>query len=366
VYKYLKDEQYYIDRYDLHTIETCLDYYNGIKKKLKKEKATEEFKKLNEKEFDREANKTASCVVNMIKAKRYERKKDVIQGWKEKDEKDQEKFDNAVAPQGVLCKECFSPTRVILKELDNLPKEGSKVLFFFECTKCKKRQAIYEDGTEHHHEKIKCPECSYTLNEKSTYTKDILTTIYSCPNCSYKSKETYDFSESEKESRNREARERKLLEEYREEFCVDDETGERILNFFELVSNIGKELDEKRRKDKDPLIQQARKLKKLTVAQLRKLIVEDLEKEGYTDMKFGKPEIGKYVIVDFSVLETKDDMEEYDSQRILKKLISKLLKDTNWRLMSDGISYRLGILTGRLKAYEREEDLVEILKKRKK
>jgi hypothetical protein len=30
-----------------------------------------------------------------------------------------------------------------------------------------------------------------------------------------------------------------------------------------------------------------------------------------------------------------------------------------------GTHYRLGILTGRLKAYEREEDLVEILKRKK-
>jgi hypothetical protein len=66
------------------------------------------------------------------------------------------------------------------------------------------------------------------------------------------------------------------------------------------------------------------------------------------------------------VLETKDNRNEYDSQRILKKIIRGLLKDTNWRLMSEGINYRLGILTGRLKAYEREEDLIKILRIRNK
>jgi hypothetical protein len=45
----------------------------------------------------------------------------------------------------------------------------------------------------------------------------------------------------------------------------------------------------------------------------------------------------------------------------LKKLIKGVLEDTNWRLMSDGVQYRLGILTGRLKAYEREEDLTTII-----
>ncbi len=32
------------------------------------------------------------------------------------------------------------------------------------------------------------------------------------------------------------------------------------------------------------------------------------------------------------------------------------MRETNWRLMSDGISYRLGYLNGRLRAYEGEED----------
>jgi hypothetical protein len=51
----------------------------------------------------------------------------------------------------------------------------------------------------------------------------------------------------------------------------------------------------------------------------------------------------------------------------LKKLIQKALEDTNWRLMSEGISYRLGYLKGRLRAYESEEDLKKlVLQKAKK
>ena len=47
----------------------------------------------------------------------------------------------------------------------------------------------------------------------------------------------------------------------------------------------------------------------------------------------------------------------------LTRLIKKHLADTNWRLMSDGINYRLGFLSGRLRAYEREEDLLKLVKK---
>ena len=364
--KYLKDEQHYIDRYDLHTIEECLGYYRNIRDGLEKKKDSKEFGKFSRKEFDKEVNKTASYIINILKAKRYERKKEVIQEWKERDRKIQERFDNAVPPEGILCKRCSYLTEVFSKDLQNPYEENSRILFLFECPKCKKRQAIYDDGTEWKLEKQKCPKCNHSLDEKSTYTKDILTTVYSCLNCSYKNKETYDFKKSEKENKEREARERKLLAEYREEFCVNDEVGKNMLRAYEFLSKLYDEYKEKERRKEDPIIQQIQKLKKLTVIQLKKLIEESLERTGYADLKFGKPEISKYVIIDFSVLEAKDDRKEYDSQRILKKIISKLLKDTNWRLMSDGISYRLGILTGRLKAHEKEEELVEILRKRKK
>lgn len=86
-----------------------------------------------------------------------------------------------------------------------------------------------------------------------------------------------------------------------------------------------------------------------------------MEKAGYKGLKFWKPEMGQYVIIDFSVNETKDDRQESDSISTLKKLIKSILEDTNWRLMIEGINYRLGILTGRLKAYEKEEDLIKIV-----
>lgn len=37
--QYLKDEQYYIDLYDLHTIEECLDWYFRIKNGLEEKRS---------------------------------------------------------------------------------------------------------------------------------------------------------------------------------------------------------------------------------------------------------------------------------------------------------------------------------------
>lgn len=75
--------------------------------------------------------------------------------------------------------------------------------------------------------------------------------------------------------------------------------------------------------------------------------------------------MGRDVYVGFSCLDNKSDREDYDSRKTLKKLVDKALIDTNWRLMSDGISYRLGYLNGRVKAYEGEEALKELVMKNK-
>lgn len=76
--------------------------------------------------------------------------------------------------------------------------------------------------------------------------------------------------------------------------------------------------------------------------------------------------MGRDVFIGFNCLDSKSDREDYDSRKALEKLIKKTLEHTNWRLMSDGISYWLGYLNGRLRAYEREEDLKELVMKTRK
>ena len=87
-----------------------------------------------------------------------------------------------------------------------------------------------------------------------------------------------------------------------------------------------------------------------------------LEKEDYIQLEFSQPEIGQYVIISFTVQDKKSKREEYNSKNELKKLVNKTLYNTNWRLMSEGVDYRLGILSGRLKGLEREEDLIKSVK----
>ncbi len=116
-------------------------------------------------------------------------------------------------------------------------------------------------------------------------------------------------------------------------------------------------------KDKDPIYQKARQLKKLTVTELENLLSKSLEKEKYVNLSFDKPEIDRYVIIPFTVQEFDKKRSERESENTVRKVIKQTLEKTNWRLMTEGLTYRLGYLSGRLKGYEREEDLVDLLKK---
>src|SRR5690606_22422525 len=57
--------------------------------------------------------------------------------------------------------------------------------------------------------------------------------------------------------------------------------------------------------------------------------------------------------------------KDYESSNNLQKILKEALEGTNWRLVSNSLSYRLGYVSGQLKGYEREEDILEILGKKK-
>ena len=63
-------------------------------------------------------------------------------------------------------------------------------------------------------------------------------------------------------------------------------------------------------------------------------------------------------MVEFNAVDSESGRREYDSRQTLKKLIQDSLLGYNWRLMSEGVSYRMGFLSGRLKGIEKESDLV--------
>jgi len=359
-YRYLKDKQYYIDQYDLHTIEECLDYYWHIKDGFAKDRL--KFKDYTDKQFNTEVHKVASYTVNAIKGERYRHKKETIAKLIDRDSRMQELYDIVQYPKGITCIICHSPTKVISKDLYDAYEDTARMLFTFECVKCKKRQAHFENGQEWHYEPPRCPKCHAPLESKLKDKNEVLTTTYTCPRCEYKKKEAYDFKKSRQEREAKEKRDRKLLDEYRAEFCLDDTTGPEYILSMDRIIAFSKEMKATEEKEKDPVYQKAMKLKKLSVIELEKLLSPILEKNKYIRLSFDKPEIERYVVVPFTVQEADAKRDVRESVYDLKGLIRKALEGTNWRLTSEGASYRLGYIYGKLKGYEQEEDLIKIVK----
>jgi hypothetical protein len=106
------------------------------------------------------------------------------------------------------------------------------------------------------------------------------------------------------------------------------------------------------------------KLNKLTIVDLEKLLTNVLKKANYQKLSFSSPEINQFIYVPFTLQDADTSRRANISTSTLEKLLKTTLENTNWRLV-DGISYRLGFLSGRLKGFEREEDLVKLYEKMK-
>lgn len=363
--EYLKQEQVYVDRYDLGTIKSCLKYYQALHKELPK--VLENSKK--DKELTEEKAKTdwlrmMNIVVYTIKTERFKTKKETINDWMNSDREKQEKLDNA-EPGEFYCKDCGILLENTFKELYDRNEQDLKVLFMYDCPKCKKREAYFDDGTEYESKPTLCDKCGseIIIDLNIDDKKDVTTWTYNCTGCDYKETKVDDHKKWKKEREAEETKNKELLEKFRNDFCFTEEEGNRAVSWFEGVKNLVDDMREREKKEKDPVFQKAKSLNKLKVVEVRKLLKEHLEKAGYIDLQFEKPEMGRIVAVPFIVQDEKADREKYDSEKQLKKLINNALEETNWRLMSDGVHYRVGYLSGRLRCYESDEEMTDFLKK---
>lgn len=362
-YVYLKPKQHYVDLYDLGTIKDCLRYYQRLYSELPKRIKTTKNKSTSEEDIRKDWLKLMNMVIVSIKAERFKHKEETVNAWEEQDRQKQERFDRT-EPSEIYCDNCNILMEEIHKDLRDGDEKNLQVLFMYNCPKCNKRKAYYDNGKPYDSKPTLCEKCgseidvSIKINDK----KNTTTWTYKCTNCDYKKVEVDDHKKWKKEQKEKEEKDKVLLTKFRKDFVFSEEEGKEVLHGFEKMKDINKMFMKDEEKKKDPAYQKAMCLKKLKVVELNKLLKEAILKEGYIDLQFEKPSMERFVAVPFIVLEEKVDREEYDSKVQLKKLIEKTLEPTNWRLMSEGISYRVGYLSGKLRCYETNEDLINILK----
>lgn len=370
-FQYLNSQQHYEDRYDLGTIRECLrqlEMIDGIGEKLRVEP---KFKKYPESEHEKNMGIFRGRFIFVIKASRYKNRASTIEEWMEADRVKQDKQDNTPVPKAD-CPDCgTSMTEDGLHHLVDWDDDKPlRVLFTFKCKKCNKRHGVYDDGEFYVSKSDFCPDCKEELEVKSNRKGKVITTHYKCKSCGYSNKDIYDLKKRdeehkqwEKEQAQKELEDKQLLEKYRAEFCLNDKEGKEYVESLEALE-VAQEVKAEVLAEMDtPAHEKLLSVNKISITNLETLVNTALEKSGFTRLSFGNPDMDRYVLVPFTVQEAKPKRRDRESVSDLYNLLKKALKDTNWRAPKDMISYRLGFLTGKLKGYELEDDLLKLFGK---
>ena len=363
MYTHLKEHKYYEDLYDKFTIEDARrgmvyydDFYTEFEGKLPKGE-----------KLDKPGNAFLLNVFYMETVgnellDRYEKRDTKIIEWMARDEAKDEQIADARLTEEPYCHHCSKQgLRITDKSLMHRDEtynidDPEEVLFMLHCPHCDKNSAFWEDGTAWKVKPTVCPKCQSEVTHKTTKTKKAITITYTCKSCGHSFKDKMDISIKEEKPD-------PDFDSDRVHFCLEDkEFRDRLFKMredFRGMAELGKKLKE--REDNKHIYDAVKEMKKPKIAKLVPLLAPVLEKAGYIEFHLDKPEMGRDVYVGFSCLDNKSEREDYDSRKTLKKLVDSALSDTNWRLMSDGIAYRLGYLNGRVKAYEGEEALKELV-----
>lgn len=366
MYTYLKDRQHYEERYDDITVTKCRsgerivnDTFTMMEKKLSKKELTDKLPG-----WYLHYSLYYFWLVESAAAERAENREAAIAKWMAEDEKKDERLASARVPGSTYCRTCGKDIRVISK--DYMHRDGHKndnIPIMLECDSCNKRTAFWEDGTEWEGAKHECEKCGGHTTSKHTKKFGVITWTETCQKCKHVKTEALDLSDTKSEPEPVDP----YLELDRKRFVFDKDMMfkyQQKLNH--LVRRAKLHAREQDKVEHVDIYDAIRQVKKLKIAQLKELLEPIFTKNGYSDFKLGDPQIGREVSLDFSCLDTKDDREEYQSKKTLHKAIDKALIETNWRLMSSGVSYRLGYLTGSLRAYESEEELKKLVEQHMK
>jgi len=359
--KYLKSKQHYIDQYDRLTIEDCRrreNFHNNFE-------SQEKYKGKVNKKLNRAVSDMALHYdLLYTTVVRYKNKEKRIQEWINDDALKDELYENAESPKGIKCLRCQSFVIESSKILyDHFDDSEDKVLFMYDCpNECLPHRAFFNDGEEYKSKPSLCPKCNSKIerNHDRVEGKKIITTD-TCPECNHVEVDEMELGVKEKDKSDPD------YEKDRERFCLSGKKLQDSLEEKMQLEQIREFMDKRKEKEehKDEY-EEVEKMKKLTVASLEELLKPLCEKAKYVKFQLGTPDMGKDFIISFTAHDADSERIDRSSSHHLQKIIKSAIGDTNWRLMSDGISYRMGILSGRLRAYEKENDLLKLVLNKKK
>ena len=352
--KHLKSHQEYIDQYDRLTFTRCREVEESHKNNDHNPIVQQNGEDINLQPL---LNAFNEIRLYFLTGQYYEEKEATIRKWEEEDKKRDELYESAQPPENISCLACGRLMFVGTKSFDLGDKDTpDRIMFFFECPlKHLPMRMLYNTGEEYMVKPSLCSKCKSSVNEEHSKTAVGISIKRSCKNCSHIEIEEIDFSVKEKIPDINFAKDR-------ERFCLSEEEGKKFIMGKTSRDNMARLADEWKEKDsKKVLYDKVAQIKKLKIVELEELLAPLFEKNNYVKFHIKDPETGRDLFVPFIVYDADEKREERYSVQNIQRLIKKALNGTNWRLMNEGVKYRLGMLEGRFRAYEREEDLLKLV-----
>lgn len=362
--QYLREEQYYIDLYDLMTIKHCLHHMETMQSVYAKMNSAKELNHMSDSEKTTQFDMLFDKYMAKILLNEYNGKEKLIAQWIERDRKRQDLEDNTPAPPNVLCDNCGAKMKATSHNLHSGLDEADRVIFFFNCSKCKARKAVFENGEKREHKPDLCKKCGAELEHNLKFEGDIETWSTTCTGCDFKEVEVTNTKDEDAEREKQRKADQDLLAKYRDKFCLTKEKAEEIANSFEEIAFANEVYEFELQKYDDPSYELELNVKKLSIVELETLLNKELQKTKFDKLKLKEPVFTHFVDVTFTTQDYNTQRRESESTWELRKLINKTLETTNWRLHSNNVSYRMGYLTGQLRGYDSDEDIRKLLVKK--
>lgn len=340
-YQYLKERLYYEDLYDRFTVERAL----RLEKSIMESTSTDG---LNPKVVESYKPIMLQVCLYALTGERYRERNTTIQEWLEKDRRRDERYENAQEPHEVRCKFCDKSMEMFDKSLQT-GLDPERIVFLYRCGECGVGKKVYEHGEVIDMIPWKCPQCSKKLSITNKKTPRKITSTYLCSFCGYKHVTVLDLTPVKPEVTDPEKEKQYRIDKDR--FCLSDKNGQEYIRQMVGIEALNEICKQKKESYKCPPV------KELTISQVEKLLKKELHQHGYTKLSFGEPRMGRDVVIDFR-LRDETDRVAYDSRKALKKLLNEILTGTNWKLMNEGVDYRVGLLKGRLRTLEKESQYI--------
>jgi len=356
-YQHLKDRSHYEDMYDKFTVDWCRRFEEP--RPISDEELKD--KELSFSQIQWLHDLSTDWLLFQEAGNRFLRREETIQEWMERDKRKDRMVEQAQVPL-VRCPSCGKAMECVYTDVrSDIDSDREWLEFFLCCKPCKQGKDVYENGSEVPRKPILCEKCNREVETDIKKKNGKRYYIETCKHCGHVEETLSAIDERKKEPTQEEI---DRYEHDKKRFCLTDQQGQRYKAWQEQMKRLDDE--EKSQQANAEFYDKLAEVKKLNIAGLEKLLKPALKKVGYGDFHITMSPPAPQIILNFSVRDMEEKREDYDSRKTLEKTIEKVLEDKNWALTSEGVTYRLGMLDGRIRGYESEDDLEQLTKSRMK